>query len=338
MSKYKFTYFLNTACAERRPQTRRDLIEDWKEEEKEFPLDIEAFEYAYTDICEYGDEEDLADIYEDLNDKNDDLEKIDALKEEFENVDIGDGSTILISIEGPGQKYDSGYTKEDFNDDYIEDDEDYDDDEELDENKKLNEAKSYTINEIKVAYENALKEKDPNFDLCIRLYDGQPGIGETCVEADFKTIEDFEEYAKNHNISNYHVRFEEGSFDEDGNFEYEGDTIDDLLLESIDNQLEIDEKGLPVLERPYNISKRNDNRLQITSSHPYDLTEYSYAISENDNIDGDWNVYDPGNPRTIISDYSARKTTLEGTYKGWNEAFEVMKKIDSKKTRNIDKT
>ena len=36
MSKYKFTYFLNTACAERRPQTRRDLIEDWKEEEREF--------------------------------------------------------------------------------------------------------------------------------------------------------------------------------------------------------------------------------------------------------------------------------------------------------------
>lgn len=137
MNKYKFTYFLNTACAERRPQTRRDLQEDWIIEEREYPTDLEAFEYMYKKV--YNDDEDyLFDLYEDLPDQ-DDLTKINAIKEDFENVDISDGSTIVISIEGPGQTYDSGYTKEDFNDDYIEDDEDYNDEEYLDESKKLNE-------------------------------------------------------------------------------------------------------------------------------------------------------------------------------------------------------
>ena len=139
MSKYKFTYFLNTACAERRPQTRRDLIEDWKEEEREYVLDLEAFEYAFKEILD-GDEDELLNIYEELPDQ-DDLTKINRLKEIFdeEAQDPGMGNTILISIKGPGQSYDSGYTKEDFNDDYMEDDSDYDDEEYLDENKKLNE-------------------------------------------------------------------------------------------------------------------------------------------------------------------------------------------------------
>lgn len=246
MSKYKFTYFLNTACAERRPQTRRDLIEDWKEEEKEYPTALEAFEHAYIEILD-NDEEDLQDLYEENGiGLNDEVKKLEALKNDFDCIDPGDGSTILISIEGEGpvDSYDSGFTKESFNDDYIEDDEDYDDEEYLDENKNLNE----------------------------------------------------------------------------------------------DEQLEIDEKGLPVLERPYDIRERNDSRFQITSYHPYDMTEYSYAISKNNDINSDWEVYDPENPRTIVSDYSARKTTLEGTYKGWNEALEAMKRIDSNKTRRIDRT
>ena len=106
------------------------MINDWIEETKEYNTDLEAFEYAYLDCCEYGDEEDLADIYEDLNDKNDDLEKINAIKDEFDNVDLSDGSVIMISLEGPGQTYDSGYTKESF-------ESEYDDEEYLDENKKI---------------------------------------------------------------------------------------------------------------------------------------------------------------------------------------------------------
>lgn len=243
MSKYKFTYFLNTACAERRPQTRRDLIEDWKEEEREFPLDIEAFEYVFKEILE-GDEDELLDIYEELPDQ-DDLTKINRLKEIFdeEAEDPGMGNTILISIEGPGQTYNSGYSKEDFNTDF-EDDDDYNDDDYLDENKNLNE----------------------------------------------------------------------------------------------DEQLEIDEKGLPVLERPYSIRKRDDNRFQITSSHPYDLTDYCYAISESDDINGNWKVYDPGRKHYTPTINGLSRNTLEGIFKGWNEALDKIKESDSKKEPRIDRT
>ena len=246
MAKYKFTYFLNTACAERRPQTRRDLIEDWKEEEREYPTALEAFEHAYIEILD-NDEEDLQDLYEENGiSPDDEVKKLEALKNDFDCIDPGDGSTILISIEGEGpvDSYDSGFTKESFNDDYIEDDEDYDDEEYLDENKKLNE----------------------------------------------------------------------------------------------EEQLEIDEKGLPVLERPYSIRKRDDNRFQITSSHPYDLTDYCYAISENDDINGNWKVYDPGRNHYIPSINGLSRNTLEGIFKGWNEALDKIKELDSKKEPRIDRT
>ena len=52
MNKYKFTYYLNTATAERRPTTKEDIENDWKEEEQEFNSDLEAFEYVYTDILD----------------------------------------------------------------------------------------------------------------------------------------------------------------------------------------------------------------------------------------------------------------------------------------------
>lgn len=234
MSKYKFTYFLNTACAERRPQTRRDLQEDWIVEEKEYPTALEAFEHAYIEILD-NDEEDLQDLYEENGiGPGDEVKKLEALKNDFDYIDPGDGSTILISIEGEGpvDSYDSGFTKESFNNDYIEDDEDYDDEEYLDENKKLNE----------------------------------------------------------------------------------------------EEQLEIDEKGLPVLEKPYNIRYReNDDRYQITSSHPYDETDYSWAISITYDINDEWKVIDPESKNKQI-------------VKGWNEALDLMKKIDSEKKPRIDRT
>ena len=142
MAKYKFTYFLNTACAERRPQTRRDLIEDWIVEEREYPTDLEAFEYMSKKAYDL-DDEDLAQFYDDMGiGPDEEVEKIEAIKDEFDNVDLGDGSTIVISIEGPGISYDSGYTQEDFNDDF-EDDEEYNDEEYLDENKLINKTKKF---------------------------------------------------------------------------------------------------------------------------------------------------------------------------------------------------
>ena len=46
MNKYKFIYYLNTATAERRPTTKEDIENDWREEEQEFNSDLEAFEYV----------------------------------------------------------------------------------------------------------------------------------------------------------------------------------------------------------------------------------------------------------------------------------------------------
>lgn len=247
MSKYKFTYFLNTACAERRPQTRRDLQEDWIVEEKEYPTALEAFEHAYIEILD-NDEEDLQDLYEENGIGTDDeVKKLEALKNDFDCIDPGDGSTILISIEGEGpvDSYDSGFTKESFNDDYIEDD-DYNDDDYLDENKKLNE----------------------------------------------------------------------------------------------DEQLEIDEQGLPVLEHPYSLRKRNDGRFQITSSHPYDETDYAWAVTRGDNVNGYWLVYDPNPEYSIYIDIDKRpaQNILVDTVEGWDEALQLIKDLDSKKKPNIDKT
>lgn len=113
MAKYKFTYYLNTARAENRPETKEDIDNDWRVEEREYPSDIEAFEYAYIEILK-NDRETLDIVYENLFDPDDDLEKIYALKEEFEEQDIGNGAVFLISIEGPGQTYDNGLTKEDL--------------------------------------------------------------------------------------------------------------------------------------------------------------------------------------------------------------------------------
>ena len=97
------------------------------------------------------------------------------------------------------------------------------------------------------------------------------------------------------------------------------------LTENIEGQLESDENGLPKLERPYSLTSRNDGRFQITSSHPYDLTDYSYAISVRADIEGDWTVIDPD------------KNTKDVVH-GWNDAIERMKEIDSKKQRRIDRT
>lgn len=351
MSKYKFTYFLNTACTERRPQTRRDLIEDWIVEEKEYPTALEAFEHAYIEILD-NDEEDLQDLYEENGiGPDDEVKKLEALKDDFECIDLGDGSTILISIEGKGpiDSYDSGFTKESFNDDYIEDDEDYDDDEYLDENKKLNEN-------IELKPDGGDKKNWFAFYTSLQGNSYSNNTQDNIAQFGKENLEGLKDLSIEE-IKDFHMYW--GSEYGFHSF-YNGDTF--ILFDNIeklpenmkkdayecckgykkvkkeDIQLEIDEKGLPVLEKPYDIRERDDNRYQITSSHPYDMTDYSYAISKTNDINEDWEVYDPENPRTIVSDYSARKTTLEGTYKGWNEALEAMKRIDSNKTRRIDRT
>lgn len=97
------------------------------------------------------------------------------------------------------------------------------------------------------------------------------------------------------------------------------------LQEELDGQLSIDEKGLPELERPYSMRERNDGKLQITSSHPYDLTDYSWAYSTNLDPNSDWVVIDPDKD-------------VKDVVHGWNDALDKMKEIDASKVKRIDRT
>ena len=143
MNKYKFTYYLNTATAERRPTTKEDIENDQKEEEQEFNSDLEAFEYVYTDILdEY--EAGLSDLDEFYNDyeATTDNDKIEAFKSYFDSCDVGDGSTIIVQIKKDNEViYDSGFSKED-----LINDEEYDD-EEFDENLSLVEVTMKKLSE-----------------------------------------------------------------------------------------------------------------------------------------------------------------------------------------------
>ena len=116
MNKYEFIYYLNTATAERRPTTKEDIENDWREEEQEFNSDLEAFEYVYTDILdEYeADLDDLDEFYNDYEATTDN-DKIEAFKSYFDSCDVGDGSTIIVQIKRDNEIiYDSGFSKEDL--------------------------------------------------------------------------------------------------------------------------------------------------------------------------------------------------------------------------------
>ena len=143
MNKYKFIYYLNTATAERRPTTKEDIENDWKEEEQELNSDLEAFEYVYTDILdEY--EAGLSDLDEFYNDYEaiTDNDKIEAFKSYFDSCDVGDGSTIIVQIKKDNEViYDSGFSKED-----LIDNEEFDD-EEFDENLSLMEVTMKKLSE-----------------------------------------------------------------------------------------------------------------------------------------------------------------------------------------------
>ena len=143
MNKYEFIYYLNTATAERRPTTKEDIENDWREEEHEFNSDLEAFEYVYTDILdEYeADLDDLDEFYNDYEATTDN-DKIEAFKSYFDSCDVGDGSTIIVQIKKDNEViYDSGFSKED-----LIDNEEFDA-EEFDENLSLMEVTMKKLSE-----------------------------------------------------------------------------------------------------------------------------------------------------------------------------------------------
>ena len=97
-----------------------------------------------------------------------------------------------------------------------------------------------------------------------------------------------------------------------------------LMTEDIEGQMSIDEKGLPELEHPYYMKDRGDGRLGISSSHPYDLTDYCFAISQDMDPNGSWQIIDDGK--------------IVDAFIGWDKTVERMKEIDSTKERRIDRT
>lgn len=101
-------------------------------------------------------------------------------------------------------------------------------------------------------------------------------------------------------------------------------TVKALLESNEGPDINLNDEGLPVLEKPYRMSERNDERLQITSSHPYDNTEYCWAISADEFYTGSWQIIDNGK----VVDAAI----------GYEKAVEIMKEIDSKKEAKIDRT
>lgn len=92
------------------------------------------------------------------------------------------------------------------------------------------------------------------------------------------------------------------------------------------SNLELDENGLPALDAPYYMQWLDDNDWDediyynegiyyITSAHPYNDADYSYAYSKEPDYTGNWNVYNPD-----------RK--LAGTVEGYEEAVKLMKELD----------
>lgn len=117
--KYNITYYLNTACRERRPETAEDIRNDWKEVEKEFESDLQAFEYMMTDCLQFDDEE-LEELYDD-NGAESEIEKIEAIQEYIENQDPTEGSIILVSYAGPEAMFDFGFEIPEIEDEEMDD-------------------------------------------------------------------------------------------------------------------------------------------------------------------------------------------------------------------------
>lgn len=90
--------------------------------------------------------------------------------------------------------------------------------------------------------------------------------------------------------------------------------------------LELGDDGLPVLEKPYKMSwSDRTEKYQISSVHPYDLTDYYFATSTGDDYMGYWRINSPEGQRVDIVE-------------GYEEAVEALKEFDSKLTPHIDHT
>ena len=124
---YTLVYYDNDAGRNRRPETPRDIKKGWHEVQLRADDDLDACEEAFRRVYGYDAEE--------YFDKE---PNIDDFVEYFETTDWSDGSKILISLfNGDNTIYDSGYTKQSWAKEFLDENEDID----MDESKYvLNEA------------------------------------------------------------------------------------------------------------------------------------------------------------------------------------------------------
>lgn len=105
----KITYYLATATKERRPETREDIDNDYKEIHVDANDDFDALSKAFM-IQRQIDDSDLS-----FELDNFDIETEDDFIRYFGDTDWSDGSILMLKVEGPnGVLYDTGYNKQTF--------------------------------------------------------------------------------------------------------------------------------------------------------------------------------------------------------------------------------
>lgn len=108
----------------------------------------------------------------------------------------------------------------------------------------------------------------------------------------------------------------------------------EIYTESLEDEDAIlDEYGLPrKLEHPYRIGYYDKAGIvQISSTHPYDMTDYSFAQCKVSDLKNGKEIWE-------VCDYKGNKAVGIGTANNVQEVVEMMKKLDAKKEANIDKT
>lgn len=139
---YKIVYHKNTACRDRRPETADDVEDDWTEAPVRADSDLHALQRAIAIIHDC----DVEDVIDDGFDSEE------SCISYLEDADWGDGSPIIIRVEGPdGNLFDTGYDKDSWIEEFCEA-EDYDTYEECLKSKKktLTEAPIIKLNDADI--------------------------------------------------------------------------------------------------------------------------------------------------------------------------------------------
>lgn len=107
-ANYTIEYYINRATADRRPTTAEDVEEDYIYATIQASNDLEALREAF--YIQTGE-----DYYEEVFDDYGVEDTVEGFKDYFDDMDIGDGSTIICKVtQGSRVIYDSGLNKQYF--------------------------------------------------------------------------------------------------------------------------------------------------------------------------------------------------------------------------------